>query len=216
MNAIHIFLLVVASSIVGIPTLVVFLNNRKLKALQAKKEQQNIKTQKALVEAKAAEESYSPYEDSVQILERRRQRKNELAYHISNLESRIAIVVTEKEFSAMNLKISSLKEELEASLKQEAILFKQAKPIMDRIETERCRQEEAERQARLKREEAERKARKKREEEEEEERRARRRRDDAAAASYSSSSSWSSSSDSGSSWSGGGGDSSGGGSSDSW
>ena len=213
-----IILSVISCAIIGVPSVVVFLNNRKLKALVTKKELQTVKTQASLRQAQVAEQSYIPYSEVIGSLQDQKGRNLDLDRNIQTLQSKLAIVITDKEFLAVNQQIQTLQDQITESKKKEITLFQKAKPIMDRIETERRRQAEIERKAQQKRDEEALIARKKRDDEEEEVRRERRRRDDeasaaAAASSYSSSSS---SSDSGSSWSGGGGDSSGGGSSDSW
>ena len=220
MNALIIILSTITCAVLAIPFVIVFRNNRKLKALVTMKEQQQKKTEQASLQAKHAEDTYYPYYQIMDALQDKKSQSEELDRTVRSLQARINLVVSEKEFLAMNTQIQALQEQVAESKKKEMALFQKAKPIMDRIEAERRRQEEIERKARQKREAEELAARRKREAEEEEERRERRRRDDAlaaaaAASSYSSSSS-SSSYDSGSSWSGGGGDSSGGGSSDSW
>lgn len=206
MNTLMIILAVISCAIIGVPAVVVFLNNRKLKALVTKKELQTVKTQASLRQDQVAEQSYIPYSEVIGSLQDQKSRNLDLDRNIQALQAKLAIVITDKEFLAVNQQTQTLQDQITESKKKEITLFQKAKPIMDRIEAERRRQAEIERKAQQKRDE------------EEKARRERRRRDDeasaaAAASSYSSSSS---SSDGGSSWSGGGGDSSGGGSSDSW
>lgn len=218
MNSLIIIISGVVGAIVGIPSFIVYRNNKKLKSLKEDLNNQINKMNKSKEQYLQLESLFIPYSKLEDSFYNQKIKNDELDSNIKTLRKKIDTIISPDDFNQVNNDIKKLEQAIADSKQEETILFSKAKPIMDKIEAENRRRQEQERKERLKREEEERIARKKREDEEEEERQARRRRDESSySSSYSSSSSdWSSSSSSDSSWSGGGGDSSGGGSSDSW